>query len=185
MTNKLITWVDRQGRYRIVTPAYNDGARPAEETESQCLERVWARLVAVGGYGIPLDHPHHYVDEDILLAKITACGGNDLRYPGKPDSDGRRDAKGGAWEMDLDGTPKVNMVKARGVYMDRIRVARDAELAALDVPYIRAVETGDSEAQTAIGTMKQLLRDIPQTFDLTAKTPSQLKNLWPNELPRE
>jgi len=29
------------------------------------------------------------------------------------------------------------------------------------------------------------LRDIPQTFDLTTDTPEQLKELWPEGLPRE
>lgn len=78
---------------------------------------------------------------------------------------------------------RVNMAKARAIHMDVIREARDSELAALDVPYIRAIEAGDIEAQTTIAKQKQLLRDLPQTFDLTAGTPNQLKRLWPLELP--
>jgi len=35
-----------------------------------------------------------------------------------------------------------------------------------------------------IATEKQVLRDIPQTFDLTTDTPEELKNKWPDELPR-
>ena len=85
--------------------------------------------------------------------------------------------------MDTDGRPKVNMAKARGVHMDCIRVCRNAELVKLDVPALRAVEAGDTSAQSTIATEKQVLRDIPQTFDLTTDTPEQLKAKWPAELP--
>jgi len=180
---KLITWVDLQGRYRIVSPAYNDGTRPAGETEAQCLERVWARLVAVGGYGIPIDHPHYYIESVSLRAKEDACCGNEFRYAGKPDANGQRDGRDGAWEMDTDGTPKVNMAKARGVHMDKIRVVRDTELVKKDLVSLLAIEAGDTSAQSTIATQKQVLRDIPQTFDLTTDTPEQLKTKWPTELP--
>jgi len=85
--------------------------------------------------------------------------------------------------MDTDGTPKVNMPKARGIHMDRIRVVRDAELAKKDITFMQAVEAGDTSAQSTIATEKQVLRDIPQTFDLTTDTPIQLKAQWPAELP--
>ena len=87
--------------------------------------------------------------------------------------------------MDTDGTPKINMAKARGVHMDKIRVARDAELVKKDIPFMRAVEAGDASAQATIATEKQALRDIPQTFDLTTDTPAQLRDKWPDGLPRE
>jgi hypothetical protein len=78
----------------------------------------------------------------------------------------------------------VNMSKARGIHMDEIRKVRDAELLKRDLPYIRALESGDSSAQAAISAEKQMLRDIPQMFDLTTgRTPAQLKGLWPVELP--
>ena len=78
----------------------------------------------------------------------------------------------------------VNMTKARVIHMDAIRVVRNAELAAKDITIMRAVEAGDTSAQATIGTEKQVLRDIPATFDLTdAATPEALKALWPAELP--
>jgi len=181
--DKIITWVDLQGRYRTTSPAYNDLTRPAGETENDCLERTWETLVAKGGYGIPSDHPHFYVEDADQRAKIKGCCGNDFRYASKPDANGDRSAVDGAWEMDTDGTPKVNMAKARGVHMDTIRGVRDTELAALDLPFIRAIEVGDLDAQATIATKKQTLREIPQTFDLTARTPQQLKDKWPLELP--
>jgi uncharacterized Zn-finger protein len=182
---KIITWVDLQGRYRTTSPAYNDSSRPAGETEDECLERVWANLVAKGGYGIPSDHPHFYVEDADQRTKLAECCGTDFRYAGKPDANGDRSAVDGAWEMDTDGTPKVNMEKARAVQMDKIRVVRDAELVKKDVPFMRAVEDGDTDAQATIKTEKQTLRDIPATFDITTDvdTPEKLKAKWPTELP--
>ena len=78
----------------------------------------------------------------------------------------------------------VNMTKARTIHMDAIRVVRNAELAAKDITFMRAVEAGDASAQSTIGTEKQVLRDLPATFDLTdAGTPELLKAKWPTELP--
>jgi len=87
-----------------------------------------------------------------------------------------------AWECP-GGVIKVNMPKARGIHMDRIRVVRNAELAAKDITFMRAVEAGDASAQSTIATQKQTLRDIPQTFDLTTDNAEQLKAKWPTELP--
>jgi hypothetical protein len=79
----------------------------------------------------------------------------------------------------------VNMARARLIHMDAIRAVRNAQLAALDIPFMRAIETGDTSSQAVIATQKQTMRDIPQTFDLTnVRTPTDLKSLWPNELPR-
>ena len=79
----------------------------------------------------------------------------------------------------------VNMEKARVIHMDAIRVARNAELAAKDVTFMRAVEAGDNSAQSTIATEKQVLRDIPATFDITTgvDTPEKLKAKWSTELP--
>ena len=77
----------------------------------------------------------------------------------------------------------VNMAKARGIQMDKIREVRNKELAALDIPFMKALEDGDTDSQATIKTKKQILRDIPQTFDLTTDTPEELKNKWPDSLP--
>ena len=79
----------------------------------------------------------------------------------------------------------VNMTKARTIHMDAIRVVRNKELAAKDITFMRAVEAGDTDAQATIGTEKQVLRDLPATFDLTTgvDTPEKLKAKWPTELP--
>jgi len=182
---KVITWVDLEGRYRVTSPSYSDIAKPDGETEDECLERTWAELVASGLYAIAADHPHFYVENTVQQAKVSTLGGNEFRYAGKPDTNGRRDGKDGSWEMDTDGTPKVNMVKARGIQMDKIRIQRNAELAKKDLESLRALEDGDTDAQSIIKTKKQELRDIPQTFDLTTDSPEELKQKWPEGLPKE
>ena len=77
----------------------------------------------------------------------------------------------------------VNMTKAKAIHMDRIRIARNAELVKEDITFMRAVETGDASEQARIASKKQALRDIPQTLDLTTDTPEELKAIWPVELP--
>ena len=69
--------------------------------------------------------------------------------------------------------------------MGVIRKARNLELAAKDVTFMRAIEAGDTDAQATIATEKQVLRDLPATFDITtdAGTPELLKAKWPTELP--
>jgi len=79
----------------------------------------------------------------------------------------------------------INMAKARGIQMDKIREVRNKELANLDIPFMKALEDEDTDVQATIKVKKQVLRDIPQTFDLTTDTPEQLKELWPEGLPKE
>lgn len=69
---------------------------------------------------------------------------------------------------------QIDMPKAQTVHMEKIRSARDEKLKALDVETLKGKDVQEQ---------KQKLRDIPQTFDLTtAKTPDELKQLWPEEL---
>jgi len=77
------------------------------------------------------------------------------------------------------------MTKARAIHLDEIRAVRNAELVAKDITFMRAIEAGDTDAQATIGTEKQVLRDIPATFDITTgvDTPAQLSAKWPDQLP--
>jgi hypothetical protein len=79
----------------------------------------------------------------------------------------------------------VNMTKARAIHLEEIRQVRNAELTAKDITFMRAVEAGDTSAQSTVSTEKQVLRDIPATFDITTgvTTPELLKAKWPAELP--
>tara|TARA_R110002110_G_scaffold31559_4_gene110967 strand:+ start:3832 stop:4227 length:396 start_codon:yes stop_codon:yes gene_type:complete len=118
---------------------------------------------------IPVDGPYWIVDEADLL---DGSGSEDNEYFFD------------AWEWAEDRV-NVNMTKARAIHMDAIRVVRNAELVAKDITFMRAVEAGDASAQSTIATEKQVLRDIPATFDITTDvdTPEKLKAKWPTELP--
>jgi len=79
---------------------------------------------------------------------------------------------------------KINMDKAKVIQMDKIREMRNQELVKKDIDFMKALEADDG-SHKAIATEKQALRDIPQTFDLTADTPEELKEKWPEGLPKE
>ena len=79
----------------------------------------------------------------------------------------------------------VNMSKARAIHLEEIRRVRNAELVKEDLTFMRAVEAGDASTQSTVATKKQVLRDIPASFDITTgvDTPEKLKAKWPTELP--
>ena len=81
-----------------------------------------------------------------------------------------------AWETDNAESPepiRVNILKARDIHMDRIRIDRDKRLTELD----------KRKYGTEYDTERQTLRDIPQNFNLiVATTPDELKALWPEGL---
>ena len=77
-----------------------------------------------------------------------------------------------------------DMSACRELHMGVIRKVRDMMLKVLDGHYIRALSTGNAAEQTRVVTIMQTLRDIPQTFDLSAyATPETLKAAWPKMLP--
>ena len=139
---------------------------------------------------------HRYAADQRV--RVGECCGTYFRYgvfmlpnrEGISDQHGKilltRDARDGAWEMDVDGRPKVNMVKATNVQMDYSRQVRGKELEResgsryRQPPEIEALFTPDRQARL------EALRDIPQTFDLNGfTTPETLKAAWPAELPRQ
>jgi len=111
----------------------------------------------------------HYIVEESALPGGSISEDNDYFFS--------------CWEWD-DGVV-VNLTKARVFHMDMIRRVRDVELAKLDVPWMKAVEAGNTSAQTTIAAEKQALRDLPTTFDLTTgvDTAEKLFAKWPAELP--
>lgn len=90
-----------------------------------------------------------------------------------------------AWKQDVTSI-KIDMEKAKIIHMNRIRKSRDKELAKLDVEWTKKAAQKKNQEADAIETQRQTLRDIPISFDLSvAKTPDELKALWPNILPKE
>ena len=78
-----------------------------------------------------------------------------------------------AWELQ-DGVVSVNLSKAKEITKDRLRMEREPLLAAQDVAFQRALETGADT--TAIVAEKQRLRDITKLAD-SCTTTDQLRNL--------
>ena len=75
----------------------------------------------------------------------------------------------------------VNMIKARDIHREKVREARNPKLAAKDVEFQRALETGADTA--AIVAAKQALRDAPASAAIeAATTPDELKASWDAEL---
>jgi len=138
--------------------AWDDPARPSRLTDREYLETCMERLSAQEG-----------------LAMVP-------KYRIAPEGESAREDWyfRDAWR-DVDFT--VDMEKARAIHLANIRSVRNAELEKLDIPFMRAVETGDQAAISKIAKQKQLLRDIPQKFDLVAGSPTELKGKWPTELP--
>lgn len=84
-----------------------------------------------------------------------------------------------AWEMDAKSV-SVNLDKAKELTKRRLRAEREPLLAAQDVAFQRALETGADT--TAIVAEKERLRDITKFVDLCGTT-SELRNLKCNYVP--
>ena len=78
-----------------------------------------------------------------------------------------------AWELS-NGAISVNLTKAKAITKDRLRAEREPLLAAQDVLYMRALETGG--LLDGIVAEKQRLRDLPALAD-QAQTLDELKAL--------
>ena len=83
------------------------------------------------------------------------------------------------WEANADtGVISVNMAKAKDIWRDKIRAAREEPLKALDTAYMKALESGSSTTQ--IVADKQALRDAPALASIdAANTPEELKAIQP------
>lgn len=80
-----------------------------------------------------------------------------------------------AWEFDVDKI-SINMSKALEIQKNVLRAQRAPLLLALDVEYMKALETDDKKKMGEIAEEKQMLRDITMRPDLlNAKTPEELK----------
>ena len=79
----------------------------------------------------------------------------------------------------------INLNKAKDIQKERMRGVRKPLLEAEDITYMRAIEAGDTDAQTASATRKQALRDVTQLVDNATITAtdvvgitSELKAVW-------
>lgn len=90
-----------------------------------------------------------------------------------------------AWELIGKGITH-NMEKARAIHLDHVREARTERLGELDRDWMIATAQGDTVAAAAAEAERQVLRDAPATLPVDdAKTVEELKQLWPENLPRK
>ena len=72
-----------------------------------------------------------------------------------------------------------DMTKAKEIFKDKIREVRKPLLEAEDVTYMKALEAGDSSAQSACVTKKKALRDATSTSAIdAADNITKLKAAW-------
>mgnify|MGYP001159722800 FL=1 len=72
---------------------------------------------------------------------------------------------------------QINMAKAKQLHIENIRIAREPKLAALDVEFQRALESGVDTS--SIVAKKQALRDAPAAAGIsTATTTDELVAQW-------
>lgn len=84
-----------------------------------------------------------------------------------------------AWRIS-GGAVTVHMPAAREIYRAQLRVSRTPLLAALDVAFMRALESGDAVKQAEIIAKKQALRAVTEDPAIdAAETPAQLKAVIP------
>lgn len=72
----------------------------------------------------------------------------------------------------------INIPKAKEIQKDRWRALRTPLLAALDVQFMQALETGDATAQAAIVAQKEALRDVTDT-PFPSDDPSDIAAFFP------
>lgn len=87
-----------------------------------------------------------------------------------------------AWVFDGESIA-TNIQKAIEIHTNALRKERDAMLIALDVEYLKALESNDAVAAKNIALKKQALRDMPTHKLLTsANTTQNLKSITLEEL---
>ena len=74
-----------------------------------------------------------------------------------------------AWELS-NSTVTVNLTKAKDIAKSKLRIEREPVLAALDVQFMRAVESGNTTQQAAIAEQKDELRNITAHSSITGAT---------------
>ena len=81
----------------------------------------------------------------------------------------------GAWQFD-GAAVEIDMAEAKEIHKDNLRAERKPLLDALDVDYMKALETGGDAA--AVAAQKQVLRDVTSDARIeAATTPEELKAL--------
>lgn len=76
----------------------------------------------------------------------------------------------------------INMDKAKEIHLTKIRQIRNEMFPKLDVDFMKALETGNIQLSTEIGSKKQALRDATNIDMNTISTLDTLKSTWNSEI---
>jgi len=84
-----------------------------------------------------------------------------------------------AWTVD----GKIDLSKAKKIWQNKIRVARNKKLKELDVLWMKAMERGETKKAGSIAAQKAVLRDLPEREEfMNAKSLEEMKSFWPEIL---
>lgn len=84
-----------------------------------------------------------------------------------------------AWQLN-GPVIEVDMAKAREIWRDKIRTAREPVLQNLDAAYMKALESGNTVLQQDIAAQKQELRNAPTVPEIElATSPEELAAVQP------
>ena len=76
-----------------------------------------------------------------------------------------------------------DLATAKTMFKDKIREVRKPLLEAQDVLYMKAIEDGDSSAQSTVATKKKELRDAPAASAIgSASNIDELKKAWDTDV---
>jgi hypothetical protein len=75
----------------------------------------------------------------------------------------------------------VNPDKAKAIWKNKWRGAREHILELLDIEFMKTLENGNSEKQAEIASKKQALRDVTK-IEISGNTPEEIKSVWPDIL---
>jgi len=79
-----------------------------------------------------------------------------------------------------DGAAVADIAACKAIHLDKFRAARAPKLAALDIAFMKAVETFNAGEQAVIAAKKQELRDV--TKITLPDTLPEIKATWPTIL---
>jgi hypothetical protein len=114
------------------------------------------------------------IDAEILKAGFIAKSWRIIQEEDIPQDRTFRNA----WNDDGSAL-SVDMIKARDIHRDHLRVVRAEKLSALDTEYLQADEKGDISTKEKIKQRKQSLRDITKHPAIDeVLTPEDLKKVW-------
>ena len=78
---------------------------------------------------------------------------------------------------------KIDLKKAKKIWQQKIRAARDQKLKELDIKWMRAMERGETKIAASIAAQKEVLRDMPEREEfMNATSVDQVKSFWPDIL---